>query len=749
MDAAITLRGFNESVVGRLGVSLRRYQEDVAREILSCLDQGCRHVVVSMPTGSGKTLLEMFIAYYFLSRLCKRVLVVEPTRFLCDQMYSRLWGRVFGDIVGKEYEGECVDFLNPGKKIVIATPQTALKCSSHLEAEPFDAVIIDEAHHAFGGRHYAELITSIRPCIVVGFTALLPGYRLSNLDPRIELMLGAPRVLSYDFKKLVEMDSSFEPPKAIADLFDAEMDELEARVYEELFMGRVEGDPRTIKRLEITLVRYGSMALRESYENALEKSRMARNLALEELCNSIRYSHKARVLLDVLRIYDIWNNNDLKPVLVFTSRKTTAGEFREAIVKELGLQMDRVQVLTSDMDRDERRELVERAKGGDIDVIISTLVGEEGVDIPETGLLVMTDVPKSPLRFYQRLGRLIRLASPRKLKYLVITLTPKTYEYLDLEDALWNLYSEEVDVSFIIMNIDARGPTARVDEILERFSTIYNDVAVPYTLITQGRELSNPLNYVVSIAKQNKDFLDVLKETFQLEGIELDLSSDDALERAIFNLTTLYFLRAGDKMKRAYDRLDKLMNKGRFANVLSEAIRTGRVFYIYDIDKMALLIAEGLKHLYRKCIERGKQYCEERFFRLDKKWVLRLYAKLFMLEHIGGIKDKLQRYVRDLESSLRSVLDKSLSVYIERSDYHAGARMLAPRICLFISLDSISLYFLAQVNYYDVGGELCARNDIYELIRLNLEAIGYKAIEYFLEWLEASDSNCYEHEVGF
>ena len=252
MDAASTLREFNENVKGRLGVSLRRYQEDVAREILSCLDQGCRHVVVSMPTGSGKTLLEMFIAYYFLSRLCKRVLVVEPTRFLCDQMYSRLWGRVFGDIVGKEYEGECVDFLNPGKKIVIATPQTALKCSSHLEAEPFDAVIIDEAHHAFGGRHYAELITSIRPCIVVGFTALLPGYRLSNLDPRIELILGAPRVLSYDFKKLVEMDSSFEPPKAIADLFDAEMDELEARVYEELFMGRVEGDPRTIKRLEIT-----------------------------------------------------------------------------------------------------------------------------------------------------------------------------------------------------------------------------------------------------------------------------------------------------------------------------------------------------------------------------------------------------------------------------------------------------------------------------------------------------------------
>jgi superfamily II DNA or RNA helicase len=73
-------------------------------------------------------------------------------------------------------------------------------------------------------------------------------------------------------------------------------------------------------------------------------------------------------------------------------------------------------------------------------------VGEEGVDIPEAKLLVMTDVPRNPLRFYQRLGRLIRGGGQ---KFLVTTLTPYTPEYDSLNDALERLNQEGVDVSYI------------------------------------------------------------------------------------------------------------------------------------------------------------------------------------------------------------------------------------------------------------------------------------------------------------
>ncbi len=729
-----TLKLFNTFIESKLGVTLRRYQEYVAKEILDSLERGCSFIVVSMPTGSGKTLLEMLIAHYFLQNPESRILVIEPTRFLCDQMYSRLWSKVFGDRVGKEYEGECVDLLNSGKKIVIATPQTALKCVSYLESNSFDAVIIDEVHHAFGGRYYAELITTLRPRILVGFTALLPSYRLFRLDPRVENLLGKPLILAYDFKKLTEIDSAFEPPKAIADLFDAEMIDLEAKAYEELFTGRVVGDPRTVKHLEIALARYGSKAFCESFSNAVKRSKLVGNSVLEELCTFVGYSHKARTLLDVLRAYDVRNNDVLKPVLVFTSRKATAYEFREAIVKELGLRRDRVEILTSDMNRAQRLELIRRAKEGFIDVIVSTLVGEEGIDIPEAGLLVMTDVPKSPLRFYQRLGRLIRLASPRKLKYLAIVLTPKTREYLDLEEALWNLYSEGVDVSYIIVNVDAKGPTSRVIEILEKFSTIYNDIAVPYTLITQGRELSNPLNYLVSIAKQDREFLETLREFFQRLGVKLDLDSEESIAEAIFKLVTTYFLRMDDKVKKALDGLSKLANRGSFVKELSKAMRAGKVFYIYDVDKVAWLIAKELKHLYNECLGKGKRYCVDSLFRLDKKWVLRLYTRLFLLNHIEKIGDVLQRYVEDLKKDLERVLGKKPLVYVKESNYNPKAKMLAPRVHIHVDLGRAYLYVSAQINYYDIAEELNNRSDVLELIELNLRAIGYKALDYFIEY---------------
>ncbi len=280
----------------------------------------------------------------------------------------------------------------------------------------------------------------------------------------------------------------------------------------------------------------------------------------------------------------------------------------------------------------ERLELISRAKEGRIDVIISTLVGEEGVDIPEAGLLVMSDVPRSPLRFYQRLGRLIRLVSPKKIKYLVVSLTPKTREYWDLEEALWNLYGEGVDVSYIIVNVDAKGPENRILDILDKFSTIYNETAIPYTLITQGRELSNPLDYLLNIVKNDKGFLKVLKSW----GINVE--SEEKLGEFLFAVLTFHFLRWDNNIRKALKRIDDIMNKSSFSRVLDKAIEKKQVFYIYDVDKLSELVARELIRLYKKCLADGRTYIENNVFRLDKKSVLRLYTKLFPFKHIEHVK---------------------------------------------------------------------------------------------------------------
>ncbi len=385
------LGSFNDRVYNILGFKLRKYQEHVANEVIGAIERGSRFIIVSMPTGSGKTLLEMFTAFYGLQHGIPRILVLEPIRFLCDQMYGRgrecgLWSRAFGDLVGKEYEGNCNSFLEPGKRIIISTPQTALKCTSILK-EDFRMIIIDEVHHAFGGKYYIELLTELKPDIIIGFTALLPSYKRYRLDPRVVEVTGDPHLLSYDFRRLEEIDPNFKPPKAIADLFDAEMSDLENKVYNALFRALPSGDPKIIKFLESTLARYGKEAFRESYERAIKRNKIIPHRDLDELCNSSEPSHKARILIDILTVYGIKENDNLKPVLVYTSRKATAKEFQRTIVNHMGFSDDEVAVLTSDTKKEERLKLVKKAKSGEVDVIISTLVGEEGVDIPEAGLL--------------------------------------------------------------------------------------------------------------------------------------------------------------------------------------------------------------------------------------------------------------------------------------------------------------------------------------------------------------------------
>ena len=102
--------------------------------------------------------------------------------------------------------------------------------------------------------------------------------------------------------------------------------------------------------------------------------------------------------------------------------------------------------------------------------------------------------------------------------------------------------------------------------------------------------------------------------------------------------------------------------------------------------------------------------------------------------------NKLRKYVEDLKESLRLASNR-FSVYALTSNYNHEAKTLLPNLHIGVNLDSIYLYISPQVNYHDVSEELSRRGEIHELIRLNLEAIGYKAIEYLLEELEASDSD--------
>mgnify|MGYP000389059139 CR=1 FL=1 len=730
---------------------LRSYQEKVLEDILRTIDEGHSFIVVSMPTGSGKTFIEMSLAYWSL-RSNGRVLVIEPTRFLCDQM-MKLWGKVFKDFrVGRDYEGKCLEFKD--RDIVLATPYTATKCIREYCLENyFTTLIIDEVHHAYGNKRYIELLETINVDYVFGFTALLPSYRRYR---EIPLKWGKPVYLDYDFKKLSEL-GGFESPKAIADIYDVELKELEDKVYELLFRGQgIQGDERIIKFLELTLVRYGKEAFCESLKKAINRGRIGRvDNTFIELCNSVEPSHKTRTILDILSVYNV---NELSPILIFTSRKATAYEIAKSIEKSK-LVKGSVAVLTSDVDRSSRLEIIKRIKSGDVRVVIATRVGEEGVDIPEAGLLIMSDIAKNQLRFYQRLGRLIRLTSPKKIKYLVITPTVKSMEYYDLEEAIWNLYAEGIDVSYLVINIEEKGIASKILEIVNKFSEIYNKITVPYTLITQGRELVNPIDIMKKKIIEYKELRELASSITQeipvvkictwdygaRECIEIEpmidytiIEGEEELAEKSLLIALISFAKT-DKLKKLLDKLESYIaiDKGKLSKQLIKGIESRKVFYIYNVEKTSDIIAQIIKQQYNACLKEWKPLClDNKFIKISRKKLLRLLMDLFIYDKKSQVIEQLRKDIEKYKRELMTFDDIKIYVGIRQfGDYNVRGKsvVIIPRISITVGNNHIGLS--PQISYYDIPSEDFL-SEVKDLIKLNVLAIAYGSVSKFINMLE-------------
>ena len=86
----------------------------------------------------------------------------------------------------------------------------------------------------------------------------------------------------------------------------------------------------------------------------------------------------------------------------------------------------------------EPRDALRRAKRPATRIIVSTSAGEEGIDLPEADLVVLWSNTASPLRFVQRLGRMLRASQggePRQ-KYAVFLVTPDTVDVDSLIDGV-------------------------------------------------------------------------------------------------------------------------------------------------------------------------------------------------------------------------------------------------------------------------------------------------------------------------
>jgi len=156
-------------------MKLRPYQHECLRRLRARYREGARRLLVSLPTGTGKTVVFAAMPGFF--EMKKRMLVLAHRQELLEQAAAKFEAAVPHLPVGIEQGSR---HAAPDARIVLASVATVGREESSrllkLDPEQFYLIVVDEAHHAVAATYrrvfdHFGLFDEGTKRLLVGFTA--------------------------------------------------------------------------------------------------------------------------------------------------------------------------------------------------------------------------------------------------------------------------------------------------------------------------------------------------------------------------------------------------------------------------------------------------------------------------------------------------------------------------------------------------------------------------------------------------
>lgn len=442
-------------------VESRAYQRNVAE---SCLKD---NTLVILPTGLGKTVVALLVAVEILSQ-GKKVLILAPTKPLVEQHYETFTAWLTEDVkigtmnghMSPDKRGAIIE----DNDVIVCTPQVI---SNDLENEryslsDFGLIVFDEAHRAVGNYAYVDIALHYHRGLILGMTAS-PGYDMKRIEEvvfnldigRIEVKdSNDPDVSPYIHDTYINR-KEVDMPKDLVDVIDLlkkmvdpylkELTELRLMdpnwpasmthllvvadtLHKRLARGEksavvfrgLVAQSASVKLLHaIGLAETQGMSSVRSYMTKLSDDAanpkgakaskdivsMPEYKELWKILDSTKVEHPKISRVMSLVSTKINSEEDTR-VIVFTQYRDTC----DMLVDKLS-RIDNVRVTkligqsNGGLRQKEQVSLLEDFRNGKYNVLVSTSVGEEGLDITSTDLVIFYEPVPSEIRTIQRRGR--------------------------------------------------------------------------------------------------------------------------------------------------------------------------------------------------------------------------------------------------------------------------------------------------------------------------------------------------------
>lgn len=413
------------------GEATRRYYQDAAiRAALEKTARGEKRILLSLATGAGKT----FIAVNLLRRIADAG-QLRRALFVCDRDELRAQGTAaFQAAFGADAAPVSQGRPEMNARVLIATYQTlgvdsdeadATFLTTHYPEDYFSHILIDECHRSAWGK-WSQVLTRNPGAIQIGLTAtprqliVKDASDESEADEKITAdnlrHFGAP---AYEYDMAQGMEDGYLAACEIVrrDIFlsDQHLTESETGVDRRDLEGKALTDPRTGRPLTVAEARARYEA--SSFEAALQLPERVAAMAEDLFQNLLRTggpeqktiifcardSHADAVATALNNRYADWCHAQGRPLAQpYAFKCTAAGGGTQYLADFRGAQRHHFIAATVDL--------------------LTT-----GVDIPAVRNVVFFRYVKSPISFYQMVGRGTRLdPATGKLMFRVYDYTNAT-----------------------------------------------------------------------------------------------------------------------------------------------------------------------------------------------------------------------------------------------------------------------------------------------------------------------------------